>query len=209
MAYSDYGGYAYLNGVRATDRSDAVITDIVKSVPGMWPGFAFMAQGLSPNEAAKLKDENPNGHVVLGDGPLYVGLYKQSTVRVWLGGKEINLLPQGVDLPDGLVSREDWQGNPTEDASLDALGWAQKNHDRVPAEFAFPDGSTLSVVWTEQDNFYVYAKLAHPNGNVWAGWSGYGVGAGLEDCDYGYSTDERENDIRFIWPGAFAGKDAA
>lgn len=26
----------------------------------------------------------------------------------------------------------------------------------------------------------------------WHGWSGYGVGAGLEDAGYGYSTDERE-----------------
>ena len=46
MAYSDYGGYAYKNGKRVVERSDAVITDAAQSIPGMYPGFAFVAQGM-------------------------------------------------------------------------------------------------------------------------------------------------------------------
>jgi hypothetical protein len=40
---------------------------------------------------------------------------------------------------------------------------------------------------------------------VWHGWSGYGVGAGLEDCGYGYSTEDREDVLRALWPESIAG----
>jgi len=39
-------------------------------------------------------------------------------------------------------------------------------------------------------------QLEQPDGTVWHGWSGYGVGAGLEDAGYGYSTDACE---RRLW----------
>jgi hypothetical protein len=32
--------------------------------------------------------------------------------------------------------------------------------------------------------------LEQSNGTVWHGFSGYGVGAGLEDAGYGYSTND-------------------
>ena len=67
MAYGSYGGYAFRNGESRLDRSDAVITDRAQTVPGIWPGFAFAAQGVSREEAQKTVWENPHGHVVLGD----------------------------------------------------------------------------------------------------------------------------------------------
>ena len=52
----------------------------------------------------------------------------------------------------------------------------------------------------DEDNYYVYARLTQPDGNVWHGWSGYGVGAGLEDAGYGFSTADRESKLRDLWP---------
>lgn len=37
--------------------------------------------------------------------------------------------------------------------------------------------------------------MTQPDGVVWTGFSGYGVGAGLEDAGYGYSTEEREDKL--------------
>ena len=54
MAYSDYGGYAYLNGIHIAERSDTSIK--IDSTTEI------------------------DGHVVLGDGPIYVVLYKQSVI---------------------------------------------------------------------------------------------------------------------------------
>ena len=48
MAYSDYGGYAYRNGERVDDRSDATITPDgdTYGTPGSYPGFALLAAGV-------------------------------------------------------------------------------------------------------------------------------------------------------------------
>ncbi len=201
MAYSDYGGYAFRNGRRIVDRSDAVLTDRAFTVPGTYPGFAFAAQGIGAEEGYKLRNESPNGHVVLGDGRLHVGLYKSYAVTAWLDGREIDLLSHGVDLPEALIARENSEGKPIAPA-LNPVDWAEGNVDREVAAFAFPDGSRLEVLWVEEDNLYIYARLAQPDGTVWAGWSGYGVGAGLEDCGYGYSTEERNRRLVKLWPEA-------
>lgn len=200
MAYSSYGGYAFRNGVRYVERSDAVISDRAVSVPGAWPGLAFAAEGMSREEVEKEIWENPHGHVVLGDGPLHVGLYKQSDVWVWLDGRKLDLLEHGIDLPKEVVRTEDWNGEPCEPV-LDTLEWADRR-SLDSLRFDFPDGSRLDVVWTRQDNYYVYARLEDLNGIVWTGWSGYGVGAGLEDVDWGHSTEERNRTLVRIWPDA-------
>ena len=54
------------------------------------------------------------------------------------------------------------------------------------------DGHRTTVYFREEDNHYQYVELLQPDGVVWHGWSGYGVGAGLEDCGYGFSTADRE-----------------
>ena len=54
MAYGDYGGYAYLNGIHIAERSDTSIK--IDSTTEI------------------------DGHVVLGDGPIHIVLYKQYAI---------------------------------------------------------------------------------------------------------------------------------
>lgn len=184
MAYSDYGGYAYRNGERVEERSDAVLTsDGLKSTPGVWPGWV-LPEGRGGNSF----------HVILGDGPIHVGLYKQSTVSIFNDGEEVSLV--------GLVKAQ----HPPEAIKVYA-------HDKSRTEYVdeetFMDderdlvvsvaGHTLEVFWTQDDNYYVYARLTQPNGVKWMGWSGYGVGAGLEDAGYGYNTSDREDEAHMHW----------
>jgi len=143
MAYSDYGGYAYRNGKRVKERSDVTI----------------MVGG-------------PDGHVVLGDGPVYLELFK-SGATLYLGTER-------QDLP------------------INRYG---SDEIRRSKEL---EGCKVEVVYTHEDNFYVYARLTQPDGNVWHGWSGYGVGAGLEDAGYGYSTEDRNDTLRELWPESIA-----
>lgn len=181
MSYSDYGGYAYKNGTRVEDRSDAVITGTAETVPGMYPGLALALQGV--DNPSEIIWNNPHGHVVLGDGPLYVGLYKQSSTWSWLGKQELNMREYTDLSPENYYE------------------WGDLDLDKVLGQmikYALP-GGTLYVMYEEDDNYYQYARLDQSDGNVWHGWAGYGVGAGLEDCGYGYSTSEREQRLKDIW----------
>lgn len=184
MAYSDYGGYAYRNGVRVEGRSDAVLSpEGIQSTPGQWPGWTL--------EAGR---NGGSYHVLLGDGPIFVSLYKQSSLGIHRLGEE---LPE-VDFlepknPDA-ISAYDHEGTTVRYLNTDhfmALGEA--------AVFEV-DGHKLEVYWEVSDNHYQYAKLTQPDGTVWTGFSGYGVGAGLEDAGYGYSTDDQEDRLQELLP---------
>lgn len=166
MAYSDYGGYAYRNGERIESRSDAVIKP---------DGDLFATPGMWPGFAADITTgtgENretrvrwPSGHAVIGDGPIFAVFYK-TIVMVYRGPERLATFDFGFD--------------PTPE----------------PVKHTYTvDGVTVDIVLQEEDNFYAYGRLTQPDGNVWHGWSGYGVGAGLEDVDYGYSTSERETTL--------------
>ena len=73
MAYSDYGGYAYLNGIHITERSDTSIK--IDSTTEI------------------------DGHVVLGDGPIYVVLYKQYAI-IYNGGERLHYFSYPLDIVD-------------------------------------------------------------------------------------------------------------
>ena len=148
MAYSDYGGYAYLNGIHITERSDTSIK--IDSTTEI------------------------DGHVVLGDGPIYVVLYKQSVI-IYRGGEQLKTFSYPLDITD----------------------------DCVINEFLNIDHHNISIYLTYEDNYYVYAKLEQPNGNTWYGFSGYGVGAGLEDAGYGYSTEDCVDTLSDLFPEIF------
>jgi hypothetical protein len=125
----------------------------------------MMAEGV-PFDEVKKRIEWPNGHAVLGDGPIYLALRKTSAA-LYRG-------PEAQELPiDREIDREDYDADEV----------------RRTVEL---DGCKVELIYTQEDNYYVYARLTQPDGNVWYGWSGYGVGAGLEDCGYGFSTTERE-----------------
>lgn len=186
MAYSDYGGFAYRNGVRVEDRSDAVIgVDMVNhGQPGVWPGFVAHANGKTPEEAQEQREMSVDGHVVLGDGPVLVSMYKQTSLRVFVV-KDGALFPQGlaeiaVDLPPELLTT--WEGKP----DVNTFEAAEQNAGVLRFEI---EGHQIEAVFEQTDNFYQFARLTQPDGTVWTGFSGYGVGAGLEDGDHGYSTE--------------------
>lgn len=181
MAYSDYGGYAYRNGERVPERSDAVLTtEGVQSTPGMWPGW------LIPEGRA-----GGSYHALLGDGPIHVGLYKQSSLSIHRLGKELDLLElAGPDAPTWEYEGRKYLDTDRYASSGDPLclevdGWV--------IEARFTDHAT-------EDNHYLYVRVTQPDGVVWHGWSGYGVGAGLEDCGYGFDTDDREDTLTRFWP---------
>ena len=148
MAYSDYGGYAYLNGIHITERSDTSIK--IDSTTEI------------------------DGHVVLGDGPIYIVLYKQYVI-IYSGGEQLKTFSYPLDITD----------------------------DRTINEFLNIDHHNISIYLTYEDNYYVYAKLEQPNGNTWYGFSGYGVGAGLEDAGYGYSTEDRIDTLSDLFTDIF------
>ena len=148
MTYSDYGGYAYLNGIHITERSDTSIK--IDSTTEI------------------------DGHVVLGDGPIYIVLYKQYAI-IYSGGERLKTFSYPLDITD----------------------------DRTINEFLNIDHHDISIYLTYEDNYYVYAKLEQPNGNTWYGFSGYGVGAGLEDAGYGYSTEDRIDTLSDLFPEIF------
>lgn len=200
MAYSDYGGYAYRNRDRVIDRSDAVLSaEGVKATPGMWPGFA-LAEGRSGGSY----------HVLLGDGPIYLGLHKQSSLSAFRFLEPIDISKLIIEQNQPL-----WDKFPE---LLSTYPWDQdankKHFDMYKATAVLGDDPTLRVrvtiddhviepVWIEEDNFYMYVRLQQPDGVVWHGWSGYGVGAGLEDCGYGFSTVECVRRLLYLWPQDF------
>lgn len=174
MAYSDYGGYAYRNGVRVVERSDATITPEgdTYGTPGSYPGFALLAAGVALADVKQRLDW-PSGHAVLGDGPIYVVLRKR-----WASA---------------------YRGPQALSADL-ARDWDEGDNEDEQRKSYSTDGYTIEVVLTYEDNYYVYAKLTQPDGTLWHGWSGYGVGAGFEDGDYGFSTADRDARLLELWP---------
>lgn len=197
MAYSDYGGYAYRNGTRVEDRSDCTITPEGDTfgTPGMWPGFASIL--LNKPE---MRDW-PSGHAVLGDGPIYVVLYKQTATCIYRAFELLDL----VDCLD--AGQEACLRGSVQDGKdtryIDVDYW----DERGPCVFHI-DGCCIEVHWEQEDNYYQYARLTQPDGTVWTGFAGYGVGAGLEDAGYGYSTEDREDRLKELFPDAFAEHDA-
>ena len=109
MAYSDYGGYAYLNGIHIAERSDTSIK--IDSTTEI------------------------DGHVVLGDGPIYIVLYKQYAI-IYSGGEQLKTFSYPLDITD----------------------------DHIINEFLNIHHHNISIYLTYEDNYYVYAKLA-PSGS--------------------------------------------
>lgn len=158
MAYSDYGGFAFLNGERERSREDCMVPingGDVFSASGMWPGFLLVLKGKTPEEIEKMRNTSIDGHVVLGDGPVFVRMYKQGASVFFAGVR------------------------------VDSLSGDEQRH-------VMPDGSIVNIKVVEDQNYTAYARIVHPSGRVWSGFSGYGIGAGLEhdEIAYGVTTDD-------------------
>lgn len=185
MAYSDYGGYGYRNGRRVDERSDAVLSpEGLKSTPGAWPGWT-LSEGRTGGSY----------HVILGDGPIFVSLYKQSSLGIHRLSDRLEEADYLVDPQPGDVTDTEWNGKRSKYINDD-------NFDENRPAIFLVDGIKITVYWIWEDNHYQYVKMEQPDGTVWTGFSGYGVGAGLEDCGYGYDTDEREERLFHLFPDA-------
>jgi hypothetical protein len=196
MAYSDYGGLAYRNGKRIEERSDAVITPEgdLYSTPGQWPGWSLYFE-----KGKEVATEWPSAHALLGDGPIFVGLYKQSALYFYRGFERVDETQYMTTKPDGSVAT--YIGGKTGEPVpyIDTEYFSDLDE---PCCFEI-DGIKIVVYWTQEDNYYQYVCLTQPDGTIWAGWSGYGVGEGF-DGDYGYSNAERDRRVRELFPQAFA-----
>jgi hypothetical protein len=108
MAYSDYGGYAYKNRQRVVERSDAVLSpEGIKRTPGMWPGWT-LEEGRS----------GVSFHVLLGDGPIFVGLFKQSSLSIHRLYEKLNPVDLMINPPDGSIESGEWDGRHTDILTL-------------------------------------------------------------------------------------------
>lgn len=182
MAYSDYGGYAYKNGERVVERSDAVFTpEGLKSTPGAWPGWS-------------LKEGRNGGsyHVILGDQDVYVWMHKQSSLGVIHLGKKFNLLEIMREKYPESIKRYTFEGSSNEEY----VDWDELYDTTVVLEI---EGYKVEIYREVSDNYYQYVRLTQPNGDVWTGFSGYGVGAGLEDSGYGFSTSDQEERLKELF----------
>ena len=186
MAYSDYGGFGYRNGEKVIERSDAVLTpDGMKSTPGQWPGWT-LPEGR----------HGDSFHVVLGDGPIFVCLYKQSWFEIHRLGEELQPNDFIVDPKPEYFTKylNDATGKPY-------INTEHFRDSEEPCTFLV-DGHRITFFWVESDNHYQFCKVEQPDGTVWTGFSGYGVGAGLEDAGYGYSTRAQEDALFELFPQA-------
>lgn len=187
MAYSDYGGYAYKNGERIEERSDFTIMPDGSGVgtPGSYGGFVAIAAGASAEEVRKFVSY-PQHHAVLGDGPFYVGLHKQTSTLFYRGQERLNDVEYIDSSCADAIKSYEHDGVVTRYIDSD---WSVDNGK--PLVFNI-DGNKVDVIYANTDNYYQFVRLTQPDGTVWSGFAGYGVGAGLEDADYGFSTDDCE-----------------
>lgn len=182
MAYSDYGGYAYKNGTRVVERSDAVLTpEGLKSTPGAWPGWS-LEEGRSGG----------SHHVILGDENVYVTMYKQSSLGILSLNEPINLLELMRQTYPESIKKYTFEGHENEEY----VDWDMYQDKMVTLEIS---NHKLEIYREESDNYYQYVRLTQPNGDVWTGFSGYGVGAGLENAGYGFSTSDQEKRLRDLF----------
>lgn len=115
-------------------------------------------------------------HVVLGDSDVLLGLYKQTTVIPFINGEPAD------------AGEDRWHTSPTDDADF-----------KFSIEIG---GHKVEVARTITDNYYQFVKMTQADGTVWTGFSGYGVGAGLEDCGYGYSTGLCAEVLSMVFPAS-------
>jgi len=195
VAYSNWGGYAYKNGIRVVERSDCVITpkEMISS-PGMWPGFAFVMRGDSVEQVQK-KLEYPSGHVVVGDGPIYIALYKASYVSIFNNQEEIDLAQL---LLDNQYSVRCFKHNDKIEYRVETEDFI-KNEE--PCNLKFHDYEIM-IYWLGGRRYCQYIQLKQPDATVWHGWSGFEVGAGFEE-EHLKETENCEYRLKQFWPETF------
>lgn len=178
MFYNNYGGRAFRNGKHIEGRNDAFITaEGVKSTPGHWPGWAF--------EEAR---EDNSYHVLLGDGPIFVGLYKQATIAFQCLDKKIDLLETEHDIPQSCIY--ELEGKPYLPLTQDFFMESEN-----PVVFKFKGYMLEIFIRLEfKEGCFIYVRLTQPDGVVWTGWNGY-TGSGHEDGNPEFSFEKHDQKL--------------
>ncbi len=164
MAYSNWGGYGYRNGIRQPSRSDAsVMPDgTVWQDTSAWPPFADLVAQYGEDEAWR-RTSGPGGHVVLGDGPFFVHMYKLY-----------------LEYSIGNRSRP---GNPSGNGLQDDRPIIFKKHRITGRSVQFRHGFEMQELMT--------VHVLQPNGVHWHGWVTCSAGAGFEER---YPTETQRAD---------------
>ena len=133
------------------------------------------------------------GYSRMGDRSIQVELYKCSSVLIYRNGDRLD---ENLFLSKDTPSEAFWDFEGKRKFDPDYFRYWESG-DCCVFEI---DDHRLEVFFTEEDNSYVYAKLIQPDGTLWYAWSGYGVGEGFEDGEYGYSNSDREATLRDLFP---------
>jgi len=171
MAYSGYGGRAYRNGVFVATASDVLLT------PDM---DGHRTQGGLPSAAlATAVDDDPTtavyGHVVIGDGPVFVTMLKNMlNVHLLADGAfhDIDLRLIGKDLADGVMLD-------LNDGTCMIEAKALADSDRT-LRFEI-DGHVVEYRVIAHPRLVHHARITHPDGTAWTGFCGMEIGIGHDD----------------------------
>lgn len=104
--------------------------------------------------------------MILGDGPVLIGMFKQSHISIFYKANEIKLLNLVQEkYSDAVDTFEDEKGK---HEYLD-IDYFRDNEVKLVTTI---HDHKLEIFWVYDDNYYIYVRLTQPDGNVWTGFSG-------------------------------------
>ena len=128
-------------------------------------------------------------HALLGNKSIQVGLYKQKCVTILKNGETLDYKSiVKAKFPEAVT-----------DDYVDSNFFSDTD---TPLELEI-DGYLITIHYFEGDNYYVFASIEEPDETFWCGFSGYGVAAGLEDCGYGFSTEDQIERMKAFFKSKF------
>lgn len=69
--------------------------------------------------------------------------------------------------------------------------------DQETGKYGYSATASRITIWRiQEDNNYIYARIKTPCGDVWSGYSGYGVGDEFEGYNYGYRNKDRMRTLK-------------
>ena len=134
--------------------------------------------------------DHVGGNAVLGNGP-YICMDKTIDPYVVHKRQMFKLHELKSDIPEQFIDRK--------------FGWidlmAAFHEKGLPLVAQLPDGTTVEVIAGNEPAGWIACYHEDMNGNVWAGFSGYGIGDGHEGNGHVYGTSNCaiEHIIRKTW----------
>lgn len=184
MSYSGYGGRGFRNGIHVPECSDhsAVLIGLPMAPAGTHKYEQYKGEWHEGSDKEKgywIKEPLPTvfGHVVLGDGPIYVELFKQSSFQIYKYGYKEPILVES-----DYTGSNDYQFD-IDGHHIDISLRSDENCDYI-------------------NNFYIFAQMIQPNGTIWSGFSGNACGGGWDqEIEEGWeNTNIGQNALAKIFP---------